>query len=184
MGMMKLEFYALGIPAPGGSKTAIPMYDGSGKLVTKPTGTGRERPVLRYVDDAKGNVAWRKIVGWSAKAQMLRQRIQMLDGPLRFTVEFVMPRGSTVRRAEHTVKPDLSKLIRSTEDALTGVAWLDDAQITDHGPMRKRYVRLGEQTGARITIETLALEQELPLVEAPPTPQRKPEPVLLDSPFD
>lgn len=180
---MKIEFVAIGIPAPGGSKTAIPMYDGSGKLVTKPTGTGRERPVMRYVDDAKGNAAWRKIVGWSAKAQMIRQKLQPLDGALRFSVEFVMPRGVTVKRADHTTKPDLSKLIRSTEDAMTGVVWIDDAQIIEHGPMRKRYIRPGEQPGAHITVETMAAEEQMPLEAAPPKPQQR-TPVLTDSPFD
>jgi Holliday junction resolvase RusA-like endonuclease len=35
-------------------------------------------------------------------------------------------------------KPDLTKLIRSTEDALTGIAWNDDASVV-HQVARKLY---------------------------------------------
>ncbi len=162
---MKLQFFVSGTPAPGGSKTAIPMYDGAGNLVTKPTEKGRQRPVMRYVDDAKGNVAWRKVVGFTAKNKMQWARLQPCAGALRFTCEFVVERGKTVTRPHPTVPPDLSKFIRSTEDALTGIAWVDDSQIIEHGIMRKRYARPGEQTGAHILIESLAEEvMELKLV--------------------
>lgn len=186
---MKIEFFAAGVPAPGGSKTAIPMYDGNGKLVTKPTESGRQRPVLRYVDDAKGNAAWRKIVGWIGKSTMQHKKLQALEGPLRFSVEFLMPRGVTVKRADHTVKPDLSKLIRSTEDALTSIVWIDDAQIVEHGPMRKRYITNGESPGAKITIELLGAQEQLLELAAASPPETHPHPPAptfddKDSPFD
>lgn len=182
---MKLQFFVSGTPAPGGSKTAIPMYDGAGKLVTKPTGNGRQRPVLRYVDDAKGNTAWRKVVGFTAKNKMQWARLQPFAGALRFTCEFVVERGKTVTRPHPTVPPDLSKFIRSTEDALTGIAWVDDSQIIEHGIMRKRYARPGEQTGAHILIESMA-EEPLVLDFTPkPAPKQAPQPVVIvDSPFD
>lgn len=51
----------------------------------------------------------------------------------------------------HTVKPDATKLWRSTEDALTGIAWRDDAQISVQ-VVEKRY---GSQSGALIQISSL-----------------------------
>ena len=65
-----------------------------------------------------------------------------MTGPLSVSFSFAMPRpGShygTGRNADklkpsapagHTSKPDITKLIRSTEDALKGIAWVDDTQI-------------------------------------------------------
>ena len=45
-------------------------------------------------------------------------------------------------------KPDLDKLARAVGDALTGVAYRDDAQIT-RWHLQKRY---GEQAGTEITV--------------------------------
>jgi Holliday junction resolvase RusA-like endonuclease len=69
----------------------------------------------------------------------------------------------------HTVKPDATKLLRSTEDALTGILWRDDAQIARQ-TVEKSY---GERAGAWITVEQLELAEvepvepgRLPLFEA------------------
>ena len=40
--------------------------------------------------------------------------------------------------AHPTVKPDLTKLLRAVEDALTGVVWRDDSQII-HQAVTKEY---------------------------------------------
>ena len=48
-------------------------------------------------------------------------------------------------------KPDVLKLARSTEDALTGLIWMDDAQVWEM-QILKRY---SEGLGADITVETL-----------------------------
>ena len=50
---------------------------------------------------------------------------------------------------EHpTTKPDATKLLRSTEDALTGILWKDDAQIWCQN-VTKTY---GECPGAQIQV--------------------------------
>lgn len=184
---MKLEFFVPGEPAPGGSKSAYALTDKTGKLIIKTNEHGRERPVLMWSDDAKGNKAWRKTVGLIAKNKMQWARLEPLAGPLRFACEFVMERGKTVKRVHHTIAPDLSKLIRSTEDALTGIAWVDDSQIVEHGRMHKRYQRPGEPTGAHIVIEAIEEALELALEQPAPSakPQPKPEPALVfeDDPF-
>lgn len=183
---MKLLFFVDGEPAPGGSKTAFALTDKTGKLIIKTNDKGRQRPVLMYSDAGVGNKKWREIVSWRAKSAMQYAKYALFAGRIRLTIEFLMPRGKTVTREEHTIAPDLSKLIRSTEDAMTGIVWVDDCLITDHGPMKKRYVKAGEQSGAHIMVELLApeIEQELPLAATPPAPAKKPEPVLTDSPFD
>lgn len=46
-------------------------------------------------------------------------------------------KGSAPRH--HTVKPDRDNIEKSTQDALNGILWKDDAQIVD-GRVSKRYV--------------------------------------------
>ncbi|MCI0421332.1 MAG: RusA family crossover junction endodeoxyribonuclease [Acidobacteria bacterium] len=60
-----------------------------------------------------------------------------LEGPLGLSVTFLMPRPGRLRwkkrpmpRQPHATKPDLDNLMKSLKDALNGLAWLDDGQIT------------------------------------------------------
>lgn len=175
---MKITFSVIGVPAPGGSKNAFPFKRADGTLG------------VRVTDAGKGNAEWKKVVAWTAKSlQGLGKPlhgIPLLSCPLRLSIEFIMPRGKTVKRRFHTIAPDLSKLLRAAEDAMTGIVWIDDAQIVEHGPMRKRYAEAGEYTGARITVETLdEIEQALPLKEAKaPASVIAQKPETIDSPFD
>jgi Holliday junction resolvase RusA-like endonuclease len=161
---MILTFHVSGIPAPGGSKTAMPIYRRDGSLVIKQTPTGKQRPVFNMVDAAdsggrKGHRQWKDAVGWHGKAAMKRRGEAPLRGPLKLSIVFVMPRPKSVTRQHHTIKPDLTKLLRSTEDALTGIVWADDSQIVQFGNMEKRYAATGEDSGASIVVESL-LEPE------------------------
>ena len=51
--------------------------------------------------------------------------------PWRVRIKFAMKRPQKMPkgRTHHTVKPDLDKLTRCVLDALTGIAWVDDAQV-------------------------------------------------------
>lgn len=76
-----------------------------------------------------------------------------LDGPLAASVVFTVreqpgskpawwPAGlrwSKALRWRPASTPDLSKLLRSTEDALTGVAWKDDARVVEYTRLAKYY---------------------------------------------
>lgn len=77
-----------------------------------------------------------------------------LDGPLAASIVFTMreqpagrpawwPKGhrwSAKYRTRPASTPDLSKLLRSTEDALTGVVWKDDARVVEYVRLAKYYV--------------------------------------------
>lgn len=154
---MHVTFFVAGIPKPGGSKRAIPLMR-HGRLMTRPNGS----PIFNMVEDCKGTAGWRQSV-----AVFARQAHQgaPLAGPLAVDCEFVVtrPKGhfgtgknaAVVKpSAPHwpTVKPDATKLFRSTEDALTGILWLDDAQIVRQA-VSKSY---GESPGAWITVTQLA----------------------------
>lgn len=143
-----------GIPAPGGSKRGFALKKGG-------IYTGR---VVIMDDAGQRNKDWRK-----ACVVMAHENAdtQMLRGPLKVDFEFTMPRikahyhTSKARNGElredapewHTVKPDRTKLQRSTEDALKGILWVDDAQIVD-GRSTKKY---GDRPGCLITITPLAI---------------------------
>lgn len=76
---------------------------------------------------------------------------ELLTGPLEVTMTFHVPRprghyGSgrnhgqvkSSAPAHPAVKPDVLKLARGVEDALTGIVWRDDAQIVSEH-IHKRY---------------------------------------------
>lgn len=117
--------------------------------------------------DASGKrgKAWRENVAATAVAQY---RKPPMTGALIITAAFYLPRPDShyvkshtregkrlaIREIRdkaprhHTIRPDATKLWRSTEDALTGIAWEDDAQIVRQS-VEKRY---GEEPGVYIEI--------------------------------
>jgi crossover junction endodeoxyribonuclease RusA len=78
---------------------------------------------------------YRQTVTCSVLDELNRQRIDTPVAPkhepvwlgLRFI--FQRPPSAPKRRRLPAVKPDLDKLVRATLDALTGVLYLDDAQV-------------------------------------------------------
>ena len=78
-------------------------------------------------------------IGWIAKGA----GCEMMEGPLRLTVRayYPIPRSWPKWRQKEaeadkpsqrpTVKPDLDNVVKLVKDALTGIAWKDDAQIVD-----------------------------------------------------
>jgi crossover junction endodeoxyribonuclease RusA len=105
-----IAFTVRGKPEPGGSKKGFVI---KGHVV---------------IADANAKVKpWRKKVAAVAREKMAGQAL--MEGPLEATFHFAMPRPKTVKRRDHTVRPDTTKLVRAVEDALTGVVYADDAQI-------------------------------------------------------
>jgi Holliday junction resolvase RusA-like endonuclease len=127
---MRISLFVPGIPKPGGSKRGF----NNAKL-------GR----VLITEDCKASKSWRAVVSLAARQAY---RGDPLVGPLEITVaEKLKPAAPKF----HTVKPDATKLMRSTEDALTGILWRDDAQIARQ-TVEKSY---GECAGAWITVEQL-----------------------------
>ena len=96
---------------------------------------------------------WRQDVKHAAIAATQTQPDwEILDGPLAVSMVFTFTRPRShygTGRNAHLIKesaparpsgyPDLSKLIRSTEDALTGVVWVDDSRIVEYRTLAKHY---------------------------------------------
>lgn len=111
-GVFDLSFFVPGLP----------ISQGSMRLVGRRTGRAR---VVH--DKGAALVAWRRLVARAAR-QSTRQSFAH-QAPVELALTFVLPRPSTVRRAEPATRPDLDKLIRAVLDAATGVLWVDDGQV-------------------------------------------------------
>lgn len=145
-----------GIPKPGGSKKAF-IINGRANIV----------------DDCKRNGDWKRSVSFFAHQRWIEPGMKPFNETLQVHFTFVMPRpkahyGTGKKSgilkenapAYHTSKPDCTKLIRSTEDALTGIVWSDDSRIAAQSG-NKYY---GEQPGAQIVVSVL---ENSPLPPAP-----------------
>ena len=173
-----IDMFIPGEPAPGGSKTALPMrnrkYPGvcnhylhkDGRLVLnyKDNGGSRKDPVTGKNDIGAGNREWRAAVEMGTKR---RYCAAPLEGPLRVLFRFMVrrPQGQHVAndrarpvREDHQhligpiVAPDLTKYIRSTEDALTDAGlWRDDSQVVQQYA-EKVYAASHEPEGCRIMV--------------------------------
>jgi Holliday junction resolvase RusA-like endonuclease len=121
----------IGDPKPGGSKRFLGMSKAGRAIIA---------------DDAKHNADWKTSVRVQACSQY---RGQPLAGELEVqaTLYKARPRGHFNSKGEIKAKhraslgpstrPDATKLWRSTEDALTGILWYDDAQIVTQTQMKR-----------------------------------------------
>lgn len=138
-----ITFEVRGIPAPGGSKKAFTYRQKS---------TGKMRAAV--VDACARTKPWQALVSAAAAAAY---KGPPLEGPLRLEIQFRLPRPKAhyvaygIRHGApdyHIVKPDATKLLRSTEDALKGICWRDDSQVAVQLVV-KRYAAI---PGAVITV--------------------------------
>ena len=163
-----LEFRVAGVPQPKGSKAIIGRHVRiAGRLAVvapqliesadQPTKTHRRGRLRRWQAKvrAAASAAWRRAFGeqvpWDCSCEL--------------AVEFVLPRpaGDWLRpgqlragaREDCEVKPDLSKLVRAVEDALTGVVYTDDARVVRYGETWKRYAAWGGHGGAIVKVRPL-----------------------------
>ena len=147
-----VRFFVPGIPAPGGSKRGF-FIKSINRVVMTPAST-KTKP-------------WMNTVSVFAKEAY---HGDLLQGALKLTLEFHLLRPKnhygTGKKANvlkvsapmySTVKPDLTKLERSTEDALVGIIMRDDSQVAVKAT-RKIYV--DRDSGVMITVEQLENVQE------------------------
>lgn len=129
--MTAVSITVRGLPAPQGSKKHL----GNGVMVES---SAKVKP-------------WRQDVKFAALEAVGPDWV-LLDGPLvaSMTFTFARPRSHyRTGRNAHLLRdgaplrphfpPDLSKILRSTEDALTGVVWADDARVVGYERLAKHY---------------------------------------------
>jgi crossover junction endodeoxyribonuclease RusA len=131
-------------------------------MAPAPQGSKRHVGKGVMVESCRNVKPWRLLVAQSA----LAAGVPLLRGPVRLSLVFVFPRPAGHFRkdgilkpsapAHHAVKPDGSKLQRSTEDALSKLVIEDDARIVGT-TWEKRYCVGPERPGALITVIQLGL---------------------------
>jgi Holliday junction resolvase RusA-like endonuclease len=116
--MIRLVVY--GRPAPQGSKIASRAKDG--RVFVR-----EASPRLRD---------WRYEVARTAREHI--EVVEPLNLPVCMNIAFELPRPrshltkkGTLRKGapSYPSRPDLTKLVRAVEDALTGIVWRDDGQV-------------------------------------------------------
>lgn len=85
-----------------------------------------------------------------------------LDGALNLSVVFLLPRPKSMvwkkrpmPRWWHTTRPDADNLLKSVKDALNGLCWRDDSQVSVV-KVTKLYASGEETPGAEVTISELS----------------------------
>lgn len=142
-----VSFVVFGNARPSGSKTVGFTRD--------------KQPFVRPA--AKDVKQWRTQVQQEAGIAMMGQ--ELLRGALRLGVTVYRPRPrshyGTGRNADlvkssspsfPTQQPDLTKLVRGIEDALTGIVWRDDAQVVE----QHNFKIYGEPERVVITVGVVA----------------------------
>lgn len=140
---MILEFFAAGHARPKGSKRMVRTTGGRTLLL----------------EDSKREGPWRQSVTEMGRLAM-RGRPRFLDEALKVVMVFgfARPKAHYLKHGLrpdaprwHIGKPDASKLARSVEDALNGIAWDDDSRIA-HLVVVKRYVERDEAIGVALHV--------------------------------
>jgi len=134
-------------------------------MAPAPQGSKNWLPNRRMKESCANVKPWRALVTSAAIATGL----PIIRGPVSMSVVFLFlrpkghytPKGALRASApeHHAVKPDGSKLLRSTEDALTGSLMEDDARIVSC-TWQKRYCVGPEKPGALITL--IPLQKQSP----------------------
>ncbi|MBX9687372.1 MAG: RusA family crossover junction endodeoxyribonuclease [Candidatus Obscuribacterales bacterium] len=142
---MMIFLEVLGIARPGGSKT--PGMTKAGRLFVRPANP----KTAEWMDEVR-------------KAAVKQYAGPLLSGPIEMHFDFRFPRpkkhftkGGLLKPNApewHTNKPDLTKIIRSTEDALTNIVWKDDSLVCKRSE-EKRYCSLTEFPGVLMVIREI-----------------------------
>jgi Holliday junction resolvase RusA-like endonuclease len=124
-----VAFTVMSSPEPGGNKSGFPIYRGSAAKGTREF-TGR----VVVAEQNKKVPAWRRAVMDALRPEGPHGPLiaEPVSGPLVVKFWFSLERGHTIPKSRiypHT-KPDCSKLVRATEDAITDSGlWEDDARV-------------------------------------------------------
>lgn len=145
-----IEVIVYGSPGPQGSKKFVGHAKSTGRAI--------------LVESSKKVKPWRSDVKDAAQAIVAQHQLQApLDGPLIVSMVFTMPKPASAPKKRTTYpdkKPDLSKLVRSTEDALSDAGlWVDDARVVEYTRLAKVFPGEDPQAlnspGVRITVRRM-----------------------------
>lgn len=151
---MDFSFIVYGMPQPQGSTRAfIPR--------------GWTRPVI--TSDNSKLKPWRQELAQTVMVAMGECGAQKVDRgvpvSIALTFYFEKPKSQRKSALHKTTKPDLDKLLRAVLDALTGIAYQDDAQVCEC-----RVAKVFDSP-ARVEIEIRTLAESVPKTPRIAAPQ-------------
>jgi Holliday junction resolvase RusA-like endonuclease len=145
-----IEFFVPGIPKTSGSKKGYPNKKTGGVIIVP----ANSKDQKQWMSDVK-------------KFAEQPAYFELITGPVKLTLRFYFLRpkshygtGRNVgilkksAPAFHTKTPDLTKLVRCTEDALKGVIWVDDRQVVSQDTFKD----YGNPPGVHVIISTPTME--------------------------
>ena len=146
-----IELIVYGTPAPQGSKSFKGIVNGHAVMA----------------ESSKKVKPWRREVKAAAEAYLRRPGAAPIPGAVIAAMVFTMPKPKSAPKTRVTypsVTPDVSKLLRSTEDALTDAGiWEDDARVIRYTELSKVYPGEGrgslDRPGVRIWIKAVDQQQ-------------------------
>jgi Holliday junction resolvase RusA-like endonuclease len=168
---VRLTIIAYGTPAPQGSKKFLGLSKAGRGILGE--SSKKVRPWRQDVKAAAREALVKASVEMrDALSGDLKRIIQIdgmmgypfpLDCPIRARMVFTMPKPASAPKRRRTFPcrtPDLSKLARSTEDALTEAGiWKDDARVVDYSRLAKVYPGEDPEAldapGVRIEVELM-----------------------------
>lgn len=127
-----------GTPGPQGSKKAVGT-DGKGRAILVES-SAKVKPWREDVK-AAAVLARMRVADGHDIAMAMCNMLPPLDGPLVVSMVFTLRKPASAPKRRRTWPdrtPDLSKLCRATEDALTDAGvWADDARVVEYARLAK-----------------------------------------------
>lgn len=167
----ELRFAVAGVPISQGSKGArivgrrVP-FGGTYAVVAPRAVLFEVTDMARKTRPSGALKRWRSAVAACALARRQLEQLDIFKGPVELDAQFVLPRspahfiGPTARLKRSAPAypglPDLSKLIRAIEDAMSGVVYDDDRQVV-RVRASKRYGVKGGTGGVIICVREIEL---------------------------
>lgn len=131
-----IDFFVEGIPQTKGSARAIRVK-------------GKAYPVI--INANAKNTKWERAVKREAALEMAGRGYRLFYGPISVAMTFFVKKPKRVKGTAvmSTTRPDCDKYIRSILDALTGICYRDDGEVS-HIQAIKFY---SDRPGVQITVK-------------------------------
>ncbi len=132
---IEVAFKVMGEPVPQGSVRAFVTKSG--------------RPIITHSN--RNTTEWRQRI--ARVAQDTRPNKWEMDRAILLDIVFLMPRPKSLPKKiiQDVKRPDLDKLVRAVMDALTGIFYQDDSQVTQL-TASKNYTQKDDPPGVVIRI--------------------------------
>jgi len=155
---MILEFQVFGVAQPKGNMRAINI-------------PGMKFPIV--TDSNRSVKSWSQLVAEGANralGALPAAERGVLEGPVRLTMAFYLPRPKKFQRrgvpVAHLTAPDWDKLSRAVSDALTHVVYRDDKQVVE-AIVGKFYAEVDGTPRVDVRVESTAGVRPMPVPPAP-----------------